>query len=383
MAFTHDDYTVAWICALPLEMAAASVMLDKTHNLLPKTSTDPNAYVLGELNGHYIVIACLPDGIYGTISASTVMAHMVSTFPRVRFGLMVGIGGGVPSTSNDIRLGDVVISKPVGRYSGVIQYDYGKAVQGGQFEPTGTLNKPPQTLLTHVAHLESREMIRKEGAISTIVQDVLDRNPDMKDRFSPPNQQSDYLFRSSYRHADPKSSCEKCDKGQLVCRPPRTTNTPHTHYGLIASGDQVIKDSETRDRLAQQHGILCFEMEAAGLMDGLPTLVIRGICDYCDSHKQKEWQGYAALTAAAYAKWLLSAMPVSLMAQGLTKNNSRMGHYMVPLGRNPRFVGRQNEIARLEELITMKDGPRKVAITGLGGVGKTQVALELAYRIRD
>jgi nucleoside phosphorylase/tetratricopeptide (TPR) repeat protein len=358
-------------------------MLDKTHNLLAKPSTDPNAYVLGELNGHYIVIACLPDGIYGTISASTVMAHMVSTFPRVQFGLMVGIGGGVPSTSNDIRLGDVVVSKPVGRYSGVIQYDYGKAVQGGQFEPTGTLNKPPQTLLTHVAHLESREMIRKEGAISTIVRGVLDRNPDMKDLFSPPNQQSDYLFRSSYRHVDPKSNCEKCDKEQLVCRLPRTPNTPHIHYGLIASGDQVMKDSETRDRLSQQHGILCFEMEAAGLMDGLPTLVIRGICDYCDSHKQKEWQGYAALTAAAYVKWLLSAMPVSLMTKGSTKNNSRMGHYMVPLGRNPRFVGRQNEITRLEELIMMKDGPRKVAITGLGGVGKTQVALELAYRIRD
>jgi nucleoside phosphorylase/tetratricopeptide (TPR) repeat protein len=358
-------------------------MLDKTHNLLAKPSTDPNAYVLGELNGHYIVIACLPDGIYGTISASTVMAHMVSTFPRVQFGLMVGIGGGVPSTSNDIRLGDVVVSKPVGRYSGVIQYDYGKAVQGGQFEPTGTLNKPPQTLLTHVAHLESREMIRKEGAISTIVRGVLDRNPDMKDLFSPPNQQSDYLFRSSYRHVDPKSNCEKCDKEQLVCRLPRTPNTPHIHYGLIASGDQVMKDSETRDRLSQQHGILCFEMEAAGLMDGLPTLVIRGICDYCDSHKQKEWQGYAALTAAAYVKWLLSAMPASLMTKGSTKNNSRMGHYMVPLGRNPRFVGRQNEITRLEELIMMKDGPRKVAITGLGGVGKTQVALELAYRIRD
>ncbi|KAF4169459.1 hypothetical protein CNMCM6936_008151 [Aspergillus lentulus] len=383
MALTHDNYTVAWICALPLEMAAASVMLDKTHNLLPKPSTDPNAYVLGELNGHYIVIACLPDGIYGTISASTVMAHMVSTFPRIQFGLMVGIGGGVPSTSNDIRLGDVVVSKPVGRYSGVIQYDYGKAVQGGQFEPTGTLNKPPQTLLTHVAHLESREMIRKEGAISTIVRDVLDRNPDMKDRFLPPNQRPDYLFRSSYRHVDPESNCEKCDKDKLVCRLPRTPDTPHIHYGLIASGDQVMKDSEARDRLAHQHGILCFEMEAAGLMDGLPTLVIRGICDYCDSHKQKEWQGYAALTAAAYAKWLLSAMPVSLMTLSLTKNNFRMGHYMVPLGRNQRFVGRQNEITRLEELIMMKDGPRKVAITGLGGVGKTQVALELAYRIRD
>jgi nucleoside phosphorylase len=47
-------------------------------------------------------------------------------------------------------------------------------------------------------------------------------------------------------------------------------------------------------------------MEAAGLMDNFPCLVIRGICDYADSHKNKQWQGYAAATAAAYAKELLS-----------------------------------------------------------------------------
>jgi nucleoside phosphorylase len=71
-----------------------------------------------------------------------------------------------------------------------------------------------------------------------------------------------------------------------------------------------MKDGQTRDRLAQQFGILCFEMEAAGLMNQLPSLVIRGICDYSDSHKSKNWQGYAALTAAAYGKLLLSVVPV-------------------------------------------------------------------------
>jgi nucleoside phosphorylase len=99
----------------------------------------------------------------------------------------------------------------------------------------------------------------------------------------------------------------------LICRLcygwQRKSDIKPIHYGLIASGDQVIKDSEIRDSLAQQHGILCFEMEAAGLMDELPTLVIRGICDYCDSHKNKRWQGYAALAAAAYAKVFLSGIP--------------------------------------------------------------------------
>jgi nucleoside phosphorylase len=137
-----DDYTVAWICALPLEAAAARVMLDGIHTL-PQGITDPNAYEFGELNCHFIVIASLPYGVYGTVSAASVVSRMRLTFPRLQFGLMVGIGGGVPSSGNDIRLGDVVVSKPDGKHGGVIQYDYGKAVQGGQFEPTGFVPLPP------------------------------------------------------------------------------------------------------------------------------------------------------------------------------------------------------------------------------------------------
>ncbi|KAL2820697.1 hypothetical protein BJX63DRAFT_280804 [Aspergillus granulosus] len=311
-SFTHADYTVAWICALPLEAAAARVMLDKIHNPLPQPSNDPNAYVLGELNGHFIVVACLPAGVYGTVSAATVVSFLRSTFTRIEFGLMVGIGGGAPGRSNDIRLGDVVVSKPVGTYSGVIQYDYGKAIQGGQFTPTGSLNKPPQVLLTQIAQLEAKQMTKREVVILTTLEKVLEENPDMKGSFSPPDEQTDLFFASSYRHVDSLNDCSNCDKGKLVYREPRGTRAPYIHYGLIASGNQVIKDSETRDRLAKQHAILCFEMEAAGIMDSLPTLVIRGICDYCDSHKQKQWQGYAALTAAAYAKLLLSVVPVEI-----------------------------------------------------------------------
>lgn len=66
-----------------------------------------------------------------------------------------------------------------------------------------------------------------------------------------------------------------------------------------------MKDALARDALVAKKGVLCFEMEAAGLMNHFPGLVIRGICDYSDSHKNKEWQGYAAMTAAAYAKDLL------------------------------------------------------------------------------
>lgn len=151
------------------------------------------------------------------------------------------------------------------------------------------------------------------------------------------------------------------------------------HYGAIASGNQVMKDGKTRDRLAKKYGILCFEMEAAGLMNQLPCLVIRGISDYADSHKSKRWQGYAALTAAAYAKILLLKTPKS----DFTVNPQlRPACFQVPFERNSRFLGRQDEIIKLETMVLSQSGPRKAAISGLGGVGKTQIALELAYRVR-
>jgi nucleoside phosphorylase len=321
-SLTPEDYTIAWICALPLEAAAARAMLDKIHTPLQQ-SKDPNAYDVGELRGHYIVIAYLPNGVYGTVSAAAVVSRMRLTFPRLQYGLMVGIGGGVPSKRNDIRLGDVVVSKPCGEHGGVIQYDYGKAVQGGRFERTGHKNGPPQALLTHMSRCQANWMVSGEDTVSKLVCEVLERYPSMREIFSPPKQDTDLLFHSSYHHADAQSDCEKCDKGKLVNRQPRPTRAPYIHYGLIASGDQVMKDSETRDRLAQQYEILCFEMEAAGLMDQLQTLVIRGICDYCDSHKQKQWQGYAALTAAAYARSLLSIVPVEPSLKAAPQSNYR------------------------------------------------------------
>jgi nucleoside phosphorylase len=326
MSSTHDDYKIAWICALPLEVAAARVMLNRTHSPLPNPSTDSNAYELGELNGHYVVITCLPAGVYGTVAAANVVSRMRSTFPRLQHGLMVGIGGGVPGKNNDIRLGDVVVSKPVGQHGGVIQYDYGKTVKGGRLEPTGALNKPPQTLLTHISQLEAKRVTRSEDDLKKITEEVLKRSPDIEERFPPPEQLTDFLFESSYHHTAGEGTCEKCDKEQLVKRKSRESRAPYIHYGLIASGNQVMKDSETRDRLALRHGILCFEMEAAGLMDELPTLVIRGICDYCDSHKQKQWQGYAALTAAAYAKLLLSTIPALPIINGKISRFIDKGH---------------------------------------------------------
>jgi nucleoside phosphorylase len=314
MALTHEDYTVAWICALPLEMAAAKLMLETTHPTLPQPQTDHNVYTLGSISGHNIVIACLPSGVYGTTSAAIVLDQMQPTFPRLRFGLMVGVGGGVPSPSGkaDIRLGDVVVSMPTSgsTVGGVIQYDYGKTLHDGSFWQTGSLNKPPRYLLTAISQMRSDDLLGDiSSRIAELISDILDtRKPKVRDEFARPDH--DWLFKPSYHHYRSEDrDCSACDETQLEVREPRDSKKPLIHYGLIASGNQVLKDPMRRDALAGEMGILCFEMEAAGLMDQLSCLVIRGISDYCDSHKHKNWQGYAALTAAAYAKALLDVVP--------------------------------------------------------------------------
>lgn len=104
------------------------------------------------------------------------------------------------------------------------------------------------------------------------------------------------------------------------------------HYGLVASGNQVMKHGRTRDRWARELGILCFEMEAAGLMDYFPCLVIRGICDYADSHKNKQWQEYAAATAAAYAKEILLVIPAIQISKSPTATLSTTIQLLVAAG---------------------------------------------------
>ncbi len=154
-----DQYSVGWIAALSSERAAAEAMLDEEHDKpsdFVKPPTDNNSYSWGRVGVHNVVIASLPAGMYGQISAAAVAKDMVSSFPHIRVGLMVGIGGGIPQPEKeiDIRLGDVVVSEPSGRNGGVAQYDAGNATPAG-FELKGFL-APPAALLNAVAKLKAR-----------------------------------------------------------------------------------------------------------------------------------------------------------------------------------------------------------------------------------
>ena len=286
-------------------MAAAKGMLDKVHpNPKEQDPSDHNTYLLGEVCGHDVVVACLPAGIYGIAPAATVAKDMLRTFKSIRFGLMVGIGGGIPSKKHDVRLGDIVVGQPSATNAGIVQYDRGNALQKEGFERTGSLNTPPQVLLAALSRLQA-EHLTGDSRIPEFLANLPQK---MKKRFSHPGTSNDCLYLAKYPHVKDSPSCEECDHSQRVVREERDETDPIIHYGTIASGSQLIKDSKKRDQIEKSIGALCVETEAAGLQD-FPSIVIRGICDYADSHKNDIWQFYAAAVAAAFAKELLSFMP--------------------------------------------------------------------------
>lgn len=310
----REVYTVGWVCALPVELAAAQEMLDEEHEDLEREvdNNDENLYSLGSIAGHNVAIVCLPAGRIGNNPAAVVATQLRATFKGIRFGLMVGIGGGVPSAAADIRLGDVVVSQPDKTFGGVVQYDSGKATTSG-FERTGSLNAPPQVLLSAVSKVRANEF-RGKSKVSEYI-GKLEGVP----KFQRSKTGPDVLFDTGYDH-EGGQTCDGCKTDRQQHRQPRESDEEVvSHYGTIASGNQVMKNSAERDKVsAELGGVLCFEMEAAGLTNSFPCLVVRGICDYADSHKNNKWQPYAAGIAAAYAKEVLSVIPPAEVAKTRT-----------------------------------------------------------------
>ncbi|KAK2933703.1 Ankyrin repeat [Fusarium oxysporum f. sp. vasinfectum] len=324
----HNEYTVGWVCALPKEQTAATAMLDQRHADLPKPSNDPNTYTLGSFGSHNVVIACLPKGQIGNNTAATVAAFMVSTFPSIKFGLMVGVGGGIPPK---VRLGDVVVSTPVGQFSGVVQWDFGKAEEGGSFKRTGSLNNPPISLLTALTKLETEHEM-KGSRIQEYLDELKQKWPKLEPKYLRSDSLKDVLFKASYGHVtestdggaisgrgdeeEGEGSCRFCDRTQIVRRKPRDMRV---HYGLIASGNQVIKDGTIRDRLTKDLGVCDVvstirenamhtqaqlnKKEDAEILDWLtPVDYGRQQSDYFGNRQQGTGQWF--LESAEYQEWL-------------------------------------------------------------------------------
>ena len=145
----YGDYTIAWVCALHIELAAARKTLDDIHETPLRNAGDTNSYVLGSIKGHNIVVGCLPVDQYGTVNAATVVTNIKRTFPSISMAFMVGIGGGVPG-KEDIRLGDIVVG------TRVMQYDLVKIMADGRFERTSFPRTHGSLLGTAVSSLRSK-----------------------------------------------------------------------------------------------------------------------------------------------------------------------------------------------------------------------------------
>lgn len=299
-----EDITVAIFCALPYESAAVKYTFDKELKCRPKT-VGPRKYVysFGVIGEHNVVIA--RPSQTGTVKAAQCAATVSQQFPNVRFALLVGIGAGIPCSSTggskrDIRLGDIAVSIPRDGHPGVVEYDYGKYEADGKFILKGSLDKPPPILISADGALQEDEIMNKSRFRKTLKRII------KKAGYARP-ESDDILFDETFRHVEGEgcSECLKCDHKKVVVRDMKPVQ-PVVHRGLILSGSGVVKNPEDRLRLRRGHSdAIWFEMEAAGIVDEIPCLVIRGICDYADMHKQDGWHYYAAAVAAAYGKALL------------------------------------------------------------------------------
>jgi len=315
-ALTADRYTVAWLCALPeSEQVAARLVLDERHEDPPRDFDDENSYFFGSMGGHNIVIACLPPAQPGLVSASRLVVPMSRSFPNLKIYLFVGIGGGVPhsppceNAEDDIHLGDVVVgySEAIGAPA-VVQWDFGRRLEGDNYENTSNLNKPDRRLLSALGSI-----VTNHECGDTKFDDHLSKIMSKNSKFAHPGLHNDKLFKATYCHGDAKN-CADCDTHQLVPRPERDSTNLVYHRSTIVSGNSVMKNGMERDKISKMsYDARCFEMEAAGVIDDTRCLVIRGIADYADGHKNWLWHKYAAAAAAAFGKeFLLTLKPVVL-----------------------------------------------------------------------
>ncbi|EWZ77566.1 hypothetical protein FOWG_18036 [Fusarium oxysporum f. sp. lycopersici MN25] len=308
------DYKVAWIAPLEIEAKAALYLLDERHRgRFPVDRGDDYVFHAGAMGGHNIIIATLPAGQeYGTGSAAALAGQVKKFFPNLWFGLLVGVAAGLPDLSRvpirDIRLGDVLVGLPDGDGAGLIAYDLGKETEGG-FRP---LRLNHSLAMTEPVVRAAIGSIKLEAPSDTEIflpyYKKIRNCKHATGTFAEPGQDEDILYLI-------------CDNGQeeTVERPQRSTHQrTRVWYGPIGSGDKLLKNAQKRNELRDRYGIIGLEMEAARTMNRIPVGVIRGVCDYGDRHKNKDWQPYAAAMAASYARALLDEIPPNDTSRVLT-----------------------------------------------------------------
>ncbi|KAE8555724.1 hypothetical protein TMatcc_002993 [Talaromyces marneffei ATCC 18224] len=352
---SRSDFAIAIICALPLEADAVEALFDETYDrlgrLYGKQPGDANAYVNGRIREHDVVLCYMPR--MGKGSAASVASSLRVSYTGVQLALVVGICGGVPypsaSNNTEIFLGDVIIS------DAVVEYDFGRQypsrfqrkTDGHNKDMLGGPDREIRTLLTSLRASQTRNEFQGQ-----IIQQLYSIQQ-LDARWRRPDSWNDILFESGYHHKhyiqessaicrcfDGDSPDDICDEAlehscdSLGCDWDRirrcqeesadTTNKVSVHIGKIASADTVMKSGEHRDQIARKERVIGFEMEGAGVWDNIPCIIIKGVCDYADSHKNKNWQDYAAATAACGLKVFLGYYKIGKNTQSLVEQDMQV-----------------------------------------------------------
>ena len=335
----REDFRIALICALPLEYDAVALQFDEFWDEdgeeYGRAPGDTNTYTTGRIGNHNVVLTILPN--MGKAAATGAAANFRCSYSQLQLALIVGICGGVPiARTHEAVLGDVVISK------NVIQFDFGRQFPNA-FVTKDTLennlSRPNKDIRSLVASFEAefiRDRLRRKAGEYLSNLQVTATSKRRRQDYKYLGVTEDKLFPATYQHkhrapqlcdvcqGETENYCEEaarascaelnCDEGQLLSRGVlkskdelelKEMQCPEIFVGRIASGDTVVKSGEHRDQLAKQHNVIAFEMEGAGAWDEVPCIVIKGICDYADSHKNKKWQSFAAATASSVMKAVL------------------------------------------------------------------------------
>ncbi|EJT74241.1 hypothetical protein GGTG_08084 [Gaeumannomyces tritici R3-111a-1] len=367
-----DDFDIAVICALTIEANPVVALLKPKYDnsSLEIPSADYVTYKTGVLGGCNAVIAFLPEA--GKSSSASVAESVRRTFPQIKLALVVGICGCIPFIDEDdekieVILGDVVISQ------GIVRYDYGKHTPDG-FElktlSRDALARPSRrlrSLMAMVQMLDSRD--RLASKMDENLEVLRKGHPGL--RASYPTASADVLYRPSYRHQKKGMSCSEAGCGLDGGSRP---SEPRVHFGWTASADKVMSDGKERDRVAGSLKTVNFEMEGEGVAEKFPDcIVIKGVADYADSHKDDGWRRYAAATAAACASAFLTEF---WSYCSILKGCRTLKALSPDLTIWPRFS--------INSCLTRRSGVRKLyVLNGMGGIGKTQLALNFAYEYRD
>ena len=230
----------------------------------------------------------------GNQAAGAVTVQALNSFPGIEHILLVGIAGGCPDPikpAEHVRLGDIVVAD----HRGIVQYDNVKATATAvQFR--GHPQMPAARMLQAARDLDTEAELGKRPWEARIARGI----ENYRGAARPPDA-SDVL------HDGTKVVPHPAD-------PKRRPGHPRVHRGAIASADTLQKNPAQRDMLRDKWDVRAIEMEGSGLQNaawmlGKDVMVIRGICDYCDAYKNDDWQPYASLVAAAYARAMIETLP--------------------------------------------------------------------------